>query len=135
MTKAEFYTSLLEDENIPIFGVSCGQSSTVINFKDEATDEQRLKATEIVQTIEATPDNVNNRELLLTKRNILNKLSSNDPTFLLIRGVMRIVFSSIVETRLAINEIMAKNPSLDMTPLVNKSWGELVNIAAQEIIE
>lgn len=125
--------SEIRSQGIPIHGVSGSQGSIRIDFKPEATAQQRTNAQTIVDNFDWSPAaaDASARTALLTASK--GYLTDDTPDAKAMRNAFRVVMSSLIETRAKVNEVITKGNIPNTTALPNRTWAQVVGATKNQI--
>ena len=131
----------LETANIPIDGISSLDNNWRIDFKDEATPEQRTKARQIIDNFNQLTNQEQEQFILeieeeQKKETAKQLIHSKDPIIRMIRNTQKLVYENIVEIRKLLNKMVDKLNGTSVENLEKlsiRNWDDLLQILRNKI--
>lgn len=127
---------ILKAAGIPIVGVDPNGDSVTPQFAAGATLQQRIQAAAIIQALDLTPQGRGQYEVAQARVRAKDAIGQGpDAGSRAEWAAIRVVYSQILEQRIAYNALVAWATARGFTglPLVNKTWAEIVTLVQQLI--
>jgi len=110
--------------------------TVVVHYLPEATDAQKTAAQGVIASFDWSEAADNAYLLGKTRQDAKNALVSTvEPTQMSARNTQRVIYASLVQTRMAVNQLIAWANSMgaNLTPLQNRTWAQALQAVRAQI--